>query len=360
MSRSLLSVLVVGVGVLLAGCGSSHSSAGLPRHAVGTYNTGAGNGPTAVAVQGDFAYVVNACGVTCYSPLDVLDVSNHASPSLVGSTEVSWGASGIAAQGTYLYTTGYSANPNYMRIVDVSQPSTPTSAAAFTIAGSHPRAIAVQGTYAYMLDYGSSSLEVIDVSNPRASSFSTDLNSSPNSLPLAGSVRTAAGPSAIAMHGGHAYVVNAIADNLQVLDISDPAHPVVAGTSASLGPGGSSGSSFSGIAVQGSRVYVADYDTNSMQVLDVSHPASPAVIATVSAGKNPDAIFVQGHYAYVLNKGEDTMQVFDVAAPASPKSLGVIPTGAEPDSVVVSGRYAYVANYASSSLQIFDLGALRR
>lgn len=178
-----------------APAGRSSSTIGLPGGPVATYGTGAANHPNAVAVQGDYAYVVNSCGVTCYGPLDVLDVADPAAPTLAGSTPVSWGAGAIAVQGHYAYTTGFYANPNYMRVMNLSQPGAPSSAAAFTAAGTHPLGIAVRGRFAYMVDYGANRLDVIDVSNPAASPFSTTLNSSPRSLPLVARIRTAAAPS---------------------------------------------------------------------------------------------------------------------------------------------------------------------
>jgi hypothetical protein len=354
-------LLVVAVSLLIApssgsgGLAQASAAGVLPTGAVGTF--AAGDNPTAVAVQGNYAYLTNYCGIYCYGPLDVIDVSNPAQPTLVGSTPSSWGTAGIAVQGSFAYTTGYYANPNYLRVMDISQPTTPFTAAAFTLTGVHPQAVAVQGSYAYMIDYGSSKLQVIDVSNPAASAFSACENTSPNSLPLLGSVSTDTGPSSVAVQGQDAYVVNAVSGSLQVIDVSNPASPAVIG-SASLGSGGTSGTSYSGVALQGSYAYVADYNTNTLQVIDVSNPASPSLVASVPAGANPDAVYVAGHYAFVTNKSDSTLQVFDIAAPASPASLGTVPTGASPDSVFVSGQYAYVSNYAGGTLQIFDMSGL--
>jgi hypothetical protein len=360
----LLGLVLAGAAALLIARGSANSglarasaSGALPSAAIGTFTAAAGDNPTAVAVEGNYAYLTNYCGIYCYGPLDVIDVSNPAQPTLVGSTPSSWGTAGIAIQGSLAYTTGYHANPNYLRVMDISKPTAPFSAAAFTLTGAHPQAVAVQGPYAYMIDYGSSKLEVIDVSNPAASAFSVADNTSPNSLPLLGSVSTDTGPSSVAVQGQDAYVVNAVSGSLQVIDIANPASPAVIG-SANLGSGGTSGTSYSGVALQGSHAYVADYNTNTLQVIDVSNPASPSLVASVPAGANPDAVYVAGHYAFVTNKSANTLQVFDVSNPVSPALLGTIPTGSSPDSVFVSGQHAYVSNYAAATLQIFDMSSL--
>lgn len=348
----LLGVVLAGVVAPVADHGSSAlaqslGANGLPTAAIGTFSRPADGHPTAVAVAGDHAYMTFACGTHCYSPLEVIDISNPAAPTLVGATTVSWGTAGIAVQGSYAYTTGYYANPNYLRAVDVSDPADPFSTAAFTLTGVHPQAVAVQGTYAAMLDYGSDQLEVIDVSNSTSS----------GTLPLLGSTTTDPGPSSIALQGHYAYVVNAVGGTVEVIDLADPANPSVVGH-ASLGATGASGTSYSGIAVQGSFAYVADHNANALRVIDVSNPTSPSVVASVPAGQGPTAVAVQDHHAFVTNKASNTLQVFDIGSPTAPTSLGTVPAEAGPGALAVSGKYVLVANYAGGSLQIFDMSSI--
>jgi hypothetical protein len=348
----LLSVMLAGVVAPVADHGSSAlaqglGANGLPTVAIGTFSRPADGYPTAVAVAGNYAYMTFACGTHCYSPLDVIDISNPAAPTLAGATTVSWGTAGIAVRGSYAYTTGYYANPNYLRAVDVSNPAAPFSTAAFTLTGVHPQAVAVQGSYAAMLDYGSDQLEVIDISN----------STSPSSLPLLGSTTTDPGPSSIALQDHYAYVVNAVGGTVEVIDLADPANPSVVGH-ASLGATGASGTSYSGIAVQGSFAYVADHNANALRVIDVSNPTSPAVVASVAAGQGPTAVAVQDHHAFVTNKASNTLQVFDIGSPTAPTSLGTVPTEAGPGALTVSGNYVLVANYAGGSLQIFDMSSI--
>ena len=98
------------------------SAVALPTTPVGTFSRPGDGSATAVAVAGHHAYVTHACGDGCYGPLDVIDVADPARPTLVGATPLSWGTSGIAVAGSYAYTTGYSANPNYLRMIDISRP----------------------------------------------------------------------------------------------------------------------------------------------------------------------------------------------------------------------------------------------
>jgi hypothetical protein len=330
------------------------SAVALPTTPVGTFSHPGDGSATAVAVAGHHAYVTHACGDGCYGPLDVIDVADPARPTLVGTTPLSWGTAGIAVAGSYAYTTGYSANPNYLRMIDISHPNQPFTAAAFTQAGTHPQAVEVDGPFAYMVDYGSDRLEVIDVSDASAGAFDVDLNSSPVSLPLRGEIATDAGPSDVAVRGHVVYVVSAVDGTLQTIDATDAAHPMVTGR-MSLGGGGTRGAAYSGIALSDTYAYVADANANALKVIDVSDPARPTIVATVPAGQNPTAIAVQGDRAFVTNKASNTLQVFDIARPTRPRSLGTIPTDASPTAVAASGHHVYVANATGGSLQIFDM-----
>jgi hypothetical protein len=350
--RSVLPRAVLLAVIALAGQDSG--AVALPATPVGTFSHPGDGSPTAVAVAGQHAYLTHACGSTCYGPLDVIDVSNPARPALLGATPLSWGTAGIAVQGSYAYTTGYSANPNYLRMIDVSRPAAPFTAAAFTQVGLHPQAVAVQGPYAYMVDYGTDRLEVVDVADPSAGAFDAGQNTSPLSLPLRGGVATGAGPSGVAAQGNHAYVVNAVSGTVEAIDVADPARPVVAGR-VSLGHGGTRGTSYPGIAVRGAYAYVADADANALRVVDVADPTRPSLVATAPAGQNPTAIAIQDDRAFVTNKASNTLQVFDISTPAKPASLGTIATDAGPTAVAAGGRHVYVANAAGASLQIFDL-----
>jgi len=356
-------------GISLKTCGTSGSSsdsvgAGGPGSQYLYNNVNGDCHPAAVAVSGNHAYVLSPCGDNCYTPFEVVDLSNPASPTLVGGTELSWGSSGIAVQGTYAYTTGYDANPNFMRAVNVSDPTNPTTAAAYTDSATTPQAIAVNGKYAYMVDYGGNNpnlgssgnpnLSVIDISNLAQGAWSAPDNTSSASLTRVGQVATGAGTSAIALAGSYAYVVNAVDDTLQVIDVSTPSNPQIAGTTASLGSAGQSGTAYSGVAVEGSFAYVANYNTNTLQVVDVSDPSHPKLVAEVAAGSHPDAIAVQNGYAYVVNYGSNTLQIFDLSTANKPASMGTVATDGGPKSVAVNGQYVLVANYSGGTLQVFD------
>jgi len=172
--------------------------------------------------------------------------------------------------------------------------------------------------------------------------------SNPAGPSVVGSVATGSHPWPVAVSGRYAYVANYQSNILQVIDVSNPTGPSVVG---SVG----TGSAPFGVAVSGRYAYVVNWTSNSLQVIDVSNPAGPSVIGSVTTGGSPWSVAVSGRYAYVANSGSNTVQVIDVSNPAGPSVVGSVGTGSSPQSVAVSGRCAYVANRASSTLQVIDV-----
>ncbi|MEZ4396165.1 MAG: FlgD immunoglobulin-like domain containing protein [Candidatus Krumholzibacteriia bacterium] len=166
-----------------------------------------GSAPTpgsaqSLALDGGRAYVVDGDG------LRILDVSAPAAPLLLGGLEVDGYATGVAvADGRVLVGTG-----NALLVVDVDDPAAPivlgqTSAWA--------RAVAWRDGLAYTS------------SSPGLQVFAVDLDGAPafvDSLPLPGY------GNHIALGDGCAYLSNH-SGGLQVVDLADPTHPRLLGSS---------------------------------------------------------------------------------------------------------------------------------
>ncbi|HVW66935.1 MAG TPA: FG-GAP-like repeat-containing protein [Candidatus Peribacteraceae bacterium] len=199
----------------------------------------------------------------------------------------------------------------------------------------HPYDVAVQGQYAYVVDQGSSLLQVFDIANPAHPT-------------VVGSASTASSPANIRVQGKYAYIGLGGSTDLQVFDISNPSAPVVIDSYVN--------GSYSTMhtAVQGRYVYMLS--TSKLLVLDFANPAAPVLVGSVSTSTNPRQIQVLGRYAYVTNGSTtNTLQIFDVGNPANPSSVGTVAAGSNPQGVAVQGRYAYVANDGSSTLGIYDI-----
>ncbi len=112
------------------------------------------------------------------------------------------------------------------------------------------------------------------------------------------------------------------------------------------------------VVVSGRYAYVTDNSANELQTIDVSNPASPLVIGTITTGSGPQDVVVSGRYAYVTDNSANELQTIDVSNPASPFSVGTVSTGSgsAPYGIGIEGDYAVVVNTSTSTLQTFNLG----
>lgn len=74
--------------------------------------------PTAVALDGSYAYVCDDD-----NGLKVVDISNLASPQLVGAVDTPGYARGVAVTGTHVFVADGTSG---VRVIDISTPSNPT------------------------------------------------------------------------------------------------------------------------------------------------------------------------------------------------------------------------------------------
>jgi hypothetical protein len=197
---------------------------------------------------------------------------------------------------------------------------------------------------------------------------------------------------AIDAQSGLAYVAS-IQFGLSVVDVTNPARPVVVSTADTAfyaehvavdGPlavvlSGTFGltvfdvtnprlqpptsvahlpGAFRAVALAGSTAYVmqgmaGNPPTWWLIVLDLTHPATPSITGRVQEGAGSLAgLRVIGSLVFVA-AGNNGLEVVDVSNPAAPTIIGRAVLGATADDVDVVNGYAYVA--ASSSLGIVDV-----
>ncbi len=155
----------------------------------------------AVAVQGAYAYVGEGPRVT------VLDISNPASPMLVGKTPpFSDIVRDIGVAGDHVYVA---AGASGLHVVDVSMPSDPTVVGTYDSPG-QARGVAVVDAHAYIADE-LQGMRVVDVSTPSA----------PKEV---GAYETLGGVWSLAIDEGIACVVG-LGPYLRVVDVSTPSAP---------------------------------------------------------------------------------------------------------------------------------------
>ncbi len=278
-----------------------------------------GNRPEHVVISGNYAYIADSDPDT--DNFIVIDISDPNAPKEVGSlgVEAAWR---IAISGNYAYITSYGERGKQgersdrdFKVIDVNDPTNPTELGGFDFPSAWD--IAVSGNYAYVVvvDAGINKLRVIDVSYP-------SLPVLEGSLEIGRSPRPSTGSYALAVSGSYAYVFDLFDGDegaLIVIDVSNPAAPVLAGSlEIDKSP--------QAISISGDYAYVVDNSSNDLKVIDVSDPTAPVLAWSLGIGGNPKAISISGGYAYVVDKASDDLKVIDLGF-SSP--VGVDPVTGE-------------------------------
>jgi len=232
----------------------------------------------ALAVNGDYAYIVASPSGSYKGEMLVIDVSTPGSPTSVGSwTAAEISPCDVAVAGGYAYIADRWASwGEGLHIIDVSTPESPTEVGSWT---GHASAIETTGNYAYAA--ASEGLHVIDVSTP-GSPVEVGFYDTPSSA------------NGVAVAGNYAYITTA-ESGLRVMDVSNAAWPTEVGSCGTLG-------NTKGVAVAGDYAFVVSGERpyaseGELYVIDVSTPESPAVVASHAAGDRDVA--VQEDYVYV-------------------------------------------------------------
>ena len=185
--------------------------------------------------------------------------------------------------------------------------------------------VAISGTRAYVVTrtYAagwSSGLRVLDLSNPAAPV-------------LLGSLELPGEAYAVAVSGTFAYVTNSNY-GLRVIDVSNPNSPTIVGTADTP-------VSARAVALVGTRAYVTD-GTN-IHMIDVSNPTSPTIIATANAPAAALDVAVVGTTLYVAANTAGLV-IIDWSNLALPARLGSVNTPGQGTKVAVSGTVALLGD----------------
>jgi hypothetical protein len=315
----------------------------------GQYIHWAGNEPsvglgpyeTDLKISGHLAFALANPG-NAYAYLQVVDISEPTSPTLLGSVQLPrtpvpdvTHATGVTVVGTLAYVT---AAYGGLYVIDVSNPSSPNIVGHLDTPGV-AEDVAVTGSTGYVADY-SAGLQVIDVSNPAAPA-------------IIGTVDTPGNAFGVALSGSIAYVADEFA-GVHVIDVSNSHVPVILGTVANPGTLQIPGNAQDLVAVD-THVYVAD-GKSGLLVIDASNPHSPALIGSVDTPGYTWDLSVDGTRAYVADDAGG-LSIIDVSDPIAPT---IVETKLSPQNlraVAVSGTTGFVLDQAYG-LETIDLTRL--
>ncbi|HEX8684544.1 MAG TPA: carboxypeptidase regulatory-like domain-containing protein, partial [Ardenticatenaceae bacterium] len=290
-----------------------------------------------IAISGNHAYV------STRDELQVYNLSTPAAPTRVGAVNVGTGEIAIVDNLAYVAGTRYdeSVSPisSGLWVVDIADPHAPTESAFFN-APVIAVDVAVAGSHAYLADQLEGVL-VVNISNP-----STPTESGTYNPPRPRH------PNEIVVNGDYGYIADStIAPDVEeptpgllILDLTDPALPVVVGsirTPFYIG----------GLTVAGNYVYLGAH--NQLRVIDVSNPTNPTEAGSYTFPDEEGAVStndvaIAGDYAYVTSS--HGLRVIDVSNPDNMHEVGRTLQGA--GEIAISGGYAYLS---SGSIRIVDI-----
>jgi hypothetical protein len=325
--------------------------------------------------------VSDTCAYVCYGPaggLAMIDVSDPRFPRLIGQvglTDIeSMGAKGVALAGTIACVgTGLTG----LQLIDVTNPRTASVLGEVDISGS---GLAIAGAHAYVADYGDG-LQVVDIGDPTdprvvgsaaGPGSCQDVDAAGSHAFVSGSyhyprmdgyllavdvadpahpqaedvVDLPAGTAGVAVSGAHAIVVgNGSSPYLRVVDISDPQNLRIAGALALPDQPRD-------VAVSGDYAYVAD-SRSGLLAVDISVPSSPTIVGSARVQSfSASGVGVSGGTACVALDGG--IQVVDITQPRNLRSVGFTYINWEPRRVSVQGAHAAIADECTG-VQIVDL-----
>jgi hypothetical protein len=136
----------------------------------------------------------------------------------------------------------------------------------------------------------------------------------------------------LAVTNGLAYLAQGN-DGLGVLDVTDPANPVMIGGYHTAGQALT-------VRLAGNLAFVAE-GFSGLEILSITNPAHPVRLGAYTTNSAQD-LCVVGGLAYIA-AGNGGLQVVDVSNPAQPLPLGGLVTNMSAVSVRVVGNLAYVA-----------------
>lgn len=315
-----------------------------PFHPVAVGQSSPLAGFEGLILDGDYAYVAAGEG-----GMQVIDISDPALPAVVGDYETRGPAWSITLAGN----TVYAAAEDGMHVLDISDPTSPVDLGFFETPG---RAVdvTVTGTIAYVAEayeedasqVETGGLRIVDVSDPSSPTELGFFPTNPSQVSEFEWLYAPRGVDGVAVAGDHAYLTYSASKGggMRIADVSDPANPTeIASYEGYI-------AFVSEVMVVGEPApdreplyaYLATDGNAGLLVLDVTDPAQPIVMADEVSG-SIEGIDVAGHWLFAAD-GFGGMHIADISDPALPVEVGSYDTLGIATDVVVSGSTAYVTD----------------
>lgn len=269
-----------------------------------------------VSITDGLAYV--ACGFASQGGLQIIDVSDPTSPTLLGSFfSLPIDAFAICVHNGIAYMAAYDG----LHVFDVRSASQPAHLAVYNQNDCND--VYVADGLAYTGTY--SGLEIIDVTSPSAPTFRGAF--------------TRGQVFGVFASDGLVYLAERDYKGLGIVDVANPSSPAL------IGFCGTAGNAWD-VAVSSTTAYLADWE-GGLSIIDVTNASSPTLRATYDTLSDAQDIVVADGVAYVAN-GVRGMKTVNVSDPQSPRTLGSLSTPIPATGVSIVGKRAYVSGFWDS------------
>ncbi len=264
-----------------------------------------------VAVTEDYAYAADN------ETFIIIDITDPASPTLIGSYETEDPIYDIEVADNYAYVANYRDGLTILNVTDPTSPELISNYNATALTSD----VAVKDNYVCLAD-NYNGLVILNITDPI--------------LPMpAGIYDTAGFAEGLTIEGNYAYVADSV-NGLVIVNITDPVLPKLVGSYDTVGKA-------EDVTVSDRYAYVADGD-DGLIILDISDPVSPKLIGNYNTSGYAYSTAVSGNYAYIADR-YNGLVILDITNPSLPVLAGSYNTAENwVTDVAVVDNYAYVAD----------------
>jgi len=239
--------------------------------------------------------------------------SSWTNPSLESTADTSGNGNGVKVYsvGNYIFGITRLATPNF-HVIDITNPAVPTVVGSLTLTGT-PTNIFVLGNYAYVTtDSGSAELHIVNISTPASPSLTSTLNISGTNTVT----------NSVYVVGTTAYVVKSAGGGNEffVINVANPAAPATQGSV-------NYAQALNDVYVSGNYAYVATSNTSGeLLVFNVTTPTAPTLTTTLNltaSGSSTTALAIDGFGSYLfMGRTNGPFDVISIATPTAPSAIG--------------------------------------
>jgi hypothetical protein len=269
-----------------------------------------------------FSYAYTCDG---WEGLHVISLANPASPQVDTAMLGAWGSQDLAVQDSLVFLANYWAG---LKVISLASPQEPVEVGALDSANMTPYigAIAVRDSFAFTMwqdGPGNQYFRSLDITDPR------------NPVP-SGTSLTLWEAKAIILRDTFAFVAEDY--KFEVYNIAHPRQPVRIGSCDLTTSAGS-------MCLRDSLAFIAP----NLHIVNVSDPAHPVLLST--SNSNSAGVVVKDTFAYC--RAVTSLEVWSVADPTGPRLLTTVPALAWGGAIDIQGSVVYSGYY--SGLEAFDI-----